>query len=71
MMVLMAGLELPHAAVHEHVRTAIDVIVHVARDGAGRRYVAAAAGCDRVGGGTAALDASLLAMLEEGRCSAG
>jgi pilus assembly protein CpaF len=71
MMVLMAGLELPHAAVHEHVRTAIDVIVHVARDGAGRRYVVGAAGCDRVDGGTVALDSRLLAVLEEGRCPPG
>ena len=70
MMVLMAGLELPHAAVREHVRTAIDVVVHVARDGAGRRHVAAVAGCDRSGGGTLPLDEKLLHRLEAGRCSA-
>ena len=70
MMVLMAGLELPHAAVREHVRTAIDVVVHVARDGAGRRHVAGVAGCDRSSGGTLPLDEKLLQLLEAGRCSA-
>ena len=70
MMVMMAGLELPHQAVREHVRTAIDVIVNVARDGSGRRYVAGAAGCDRVAGHTAPLDAELLQQLEAGRWAA-
>ena len=70
-MMLMAGLDLPHAVVREQVTAAIDVVVHVARDGAGRRYVVGAAGCDRVGGGTPALDSRLLSVLEEGRCSAG
>jgi hypothetical protein len=44
------------AAVREHVRTAIDVVVHVARDGAGRRHVAGVAGCDQGRGGTLPLD---------------
>ena len=70
MMVLMAGLELPHAAVREHVRTAIDVIVHVARDGAGRRHVAGAAGLRPGQWRHAAARRQLLQLLEAGRCSA-
>lgn len=38
-MVLMAGEDLPHAAVREQVRAAIDVIVHLARLADGRRLV--------------------------------
>ena len=32
-MVLMAGLDLPHAAVREQVPAAIDLVVHVSRGG--------------------------------------
>jgi pilus assembly protein CpaF len=46
-MVLMAGLELPHAVVREHVALGIDVVVHVARSADGQRRVAALAGQDR------------------------
>jgi pilus assembly protein CpaF len=70
MMVLMAGLELPHSAVHEHVRLAIDVVVHVARDGTGKRFVAGVAGCDRRDGGVRPLDLELLEQLRAGRCAA-
>jgi pilus assembly protein CpaF len=65
-MVLMAGLELPHAVVREHVALAIDVVVHVARGADGRRRVAAVAG--RGAGGLRALDDALLDALAEARC---
>ncbi len=67
-MVLMAGLELPHAVVREHVALGIDVVVHVARSLDGRRRVAAVAGQDRAHGGLRELDDDLLAELMEWRC---
>ena len=38
-MALMAGVELPLAAVREQVRRGIDLVVHQERDAAGRRRV--------------------------------
>lgn len=68
-MILMAGLEIPHAAVREHVRLAIDVVVHVARDVDGTRHVAALAGQEVAGGGLVALDRGSLYALVERRCA--
>jgi pilus assembly protein CpaF len=67
-MVLMAGLELPHAVVREHVALAIDVIVHVARSAHGRRRVVAVAGQNRTREALCELDEALLADLVEQRC---
>ncbi len=68
-MVLMAGLELPHAVVREHVALAIDLVVHVARGADGRRRVVAVAGWDAGRGGLRALDGALLDALAEARCA--
>jgi pilus assembly protein CpaF len=68
-MVLMAGLELPHAVVREHVALAIDLVVHVARGADGRRRVVAVAGWDAGRGGLRALDRALLDALAEARCA--
>jgi pilus assembly protein CpaF len=67
-MVLMAGLELPHAVVREHVALAIDVVVHVTRGPDGRRRVAAIAGRDPAGG-LRPLDQEGLSELAEHRCT--
>ncbi|MGN6379620.1 MAG: CpaF family protein [Gaiellales bacterium] len=69
-MVLMAGLDLPHSVVREHVGLAIDVVVHVARSADGRRRVAALAGRDRDAGTLRELGDDLLASLVESRCPA-
>ena len=70
-MVLMAGLDLPHAVVREHVGLALDVLVHVVRDAGGGRRVAAAQGLDRARGELRTLDDGLLAELIEARCPGG
>jgi pilus assembly protein CpaF len=67
-MALMAGLDLPHAAVREQVASAVDVIVHLVRDGDGSRRVrfVDARGRD---GQLHMLDARLLDELRERRCA--
>jgi pilus assembly protein CpaF len=47
---LMADVALPHAAVRAQVASAIDVVIHLERDRAGSRRVAAAGEVVRVGG---------------------
>ena len=39
-LVLLAGVGLPHGAVRDHLRSAVDLIVHIARDASGRRHIA-------------------------------
>jgi pilus assembly protein CpaF len=68
-MVLMAGLELPHAVVHENVVLAVDIVVHVTRSVDGRRRVALAQGIDRRHGHLADLDDELLGALIGARCA--
>jgi len=67
-MALMAGLDLPHLAVREQVASAVDVIVHLVRDGDGSRRVrfVDARGRD---GQLHMLDARLLDELSERRCA--
>jgi pilus assembly protein CpaF len=48
---LMAGVGLPHSAVREQVASAIDLVVHQARAGDGRRRVESVAEVVRVAGG--------------------
>jgi pilus assembly protein CpaF len=67
-MVLMAGLDLPHAAVREQVRAAIDVVVHLARGADGSRAIRWIDGRDP-GGNLRPLDGDLLGPLVEARCS--
>jgi pilus assembly protein CpaF len=67
-MVLMAGLDLPHAVVREHVALALDVVVHVSRSADGRRRVASVAGRDRAAGTLCELDGQLLEELVGARC---
>jgi pilus assembly protein CpaF len=67
-MMLMAGLELPHAAAREQVAAAVDVVVQVIRSADGHRSVRAVEGQDREAGGLRALDAALLADLRSRRC---
>ena len=66
-MALMAGLDLPHVAVREQVVAAVDVIVHLVRDGDGSRRVRFVDGCGP-SGRLEMLDARLLAELGERRC---
>ena len=70
MMVLMAGLELPHEAVTRHVRAAVDLVVHVARESTGRRVVAAAVAADRDNGAEVPLDEAVLERLRAERRAA-
>ena len=67
-MALMAGLDLPHVAVREQVASAVDVVVHLVRDGDGSRRVrfVDARGRD---GQLHMLDARLLGELRERRCA--
>jgi pilus assembly protein CpaF len=67
-MALMAGLDLPHAAVREQVRAAIDVVVHLARSADGSRAVRWIEGHEP-GGRLCPLDSDLLGRLVEARCS--
>jgi pilus assembly protein CpaF len=66
-MALMAGLDLPHIAVREQVAAAVDVIVHLVRDGDGARRVRFVDGRGR-DGGLHMLDDRLLGELLERRC---
>jgi len=66
-MALMAGLELPHSAVREQVRVAIDVVVHLVRTAEGARIVRSIDGREP-GGGLRPLDDRLLRTLVEARC---
>ena len=66
-MALMAGLDLPHVAVREQVAAAVDVIVHLVRDGDGARRVRFVDGRGR-DGGLHMLDHRLLGELLERRC---
>jgi pilus assembly protein CpaF len=67
-MALMAGLDLPHVAVREQVASAVDVIVHLVRDGDGSRRVRFVDGRGR-DGQLHMLDARLLGELGERRCA--
>jgi pilus assembly protein CpaF len=66
-MALMAGLDLPHSAVREQVRAAIDVVVHLVRTADGARVVRRVDGRD-AGAGLRGLDVELLGRLVEERC---
>ena len=66
-MALMAGLDLPHVAVREQVAAAVDVIVHLVREGDGSRRVRFVDGRGR-DGRLQMLDARLLGELLERRC---
>ena len=66
-MALMAGLDLPHAAVREQVGAAVDVVVHLSRTAAGARVVRSVEGRDPAGGGLRDLDDGLLRRLAAGR----
>jgi pilus assembly protein CpaF len=66
-MALMAGLELPHSAVREQVRAAIDVVVHLVRTAEGERVVRSIDG-RHPDGGLRPLDDRLLSRLAEARC---
>jgi pilus assembly protein CpaF len=68
-MMLMAGLDLPHAVVREQVTAAVDVVVHVSRQADGRRSVRTIAGRDRDSGELLPLTDALAAALMDERCS--
>jgi pilus assembly protein CpaF len=70
-MALMAGVDLPHAAVREQVEAAVDLVVHVARGADGSRRVRFVEGQDRDRGMLRPLDAHLLRRLTETRCANG
>jgi pilus assembly protein CpaF len=67
-MALMAGVELPHAAVREQVAASVDVVAHLVRGADGRRRLARLVGRRLDGDGVAALDAALVERLAEHRC---
>ena len=67
-MVLMAGLELPHAAAREQVSAAVDVVVQLARSADGHRFVRMMAGQDRSGSVLRPLDLASVEQLVEERC---
>jgi pilus assembly protein CpaF len=50
-MALMGGVEVPHVAVREQVASAVHAVVHLVRDGDGRRRVAEIRAVERDGGG--------------------
>jgi hypothetical protein len=64
----MAGLELPHSAVREQVRAAIDVVVHLVRTADGTRLVRWIDGRGP-DGALRPLDDQLLGRLTEVRCA--
>jgi pilus assembly protein CpaF len=68
-MALMGGVDLPHAAVREQLRSAIDVVVHIARSADGERKVRFVDGRARTG--LRPLDRRLLRDLREERCGSG
>jgi pilus assembly protein CpaF len=51
LLALMAGLELPHAAVREQVASAFDIVVQVARRSDGARCLVSVHGVEREGRG--------------------
>ena len=61
---LMAGVGLPHAAVREQVASAVDLVVHQARESDGRRIVQAVTEVVRVAGGVGTRE-----LLADGRLS--
>ena len=67
-MMLMAGIELPHAAAREQVAAAIDVVVQLARDASGSRWVRRLDGRDRTCGELRGLDRDLVSILIQQRC---
>jgi pilus assembly protein CpaF len=67
MMALMAGLDLPHVAVREQVMAAVDVVIHLVREGDGSRRVRFVDGRSR-DGRLEMVDSRLLAELLERRC---
>jgi pilus assembly protein CpaF len=68
-MALMAGLDLPHSAVREQVRAAIDVVVHLVRTAEGARVVRSIDGRNPQAG-LRPLDDGLLRRLVDARCPA-
>lgn len=58
---LLAEVGLPLAAVREHVASALDLVVHVARDAAGRRQVVEVAEVLAPSAGSATLGSRRLA----------
>jgi pilus assembly protein CpaF len=68
-MALMGGVDLPHAAVREQLRSAVDVVVHIARSADGERKVRFVDGRARTG--LRPLDRRLLRDLREERCGSG
>jgi pilus assembly protein CpaF len=66
-MALMSGLDLPHSAIREQVRAAIDVVVHLVRSADGARTIRWIEGRDPVVG-LRPLDDAVLARLAEERC---
>jgi pilus assembly protein CpaF len=66
-MALMAGLDLPHSAVREQVRAAIDVVVHLVRTADGARKVRWIDGRDAAGE-LRPMEPDLLSRLVEARC---
>jgi pilus assembly protein CpaF len=50
-MALMAGVDLPHGAIRESIATAVHVVVHVDRQGDGRRVVSEIAAVEPAGDG--------------------
>ena len=62
---LMAGVGLPHAAVREQVASAVDLVVHQARQAGGSRAVTAIAEVVRVAGGAGTRE-----LLHDGRVAA-
>ena len=65
LLALMAGLELPHAAVREQVASAFDVVVQVARRRDGERRLVSIHGVERTRPGLAARPAAAV----EARCA--
>lgn len=63
-LVLLAGVGLPHEAVRDHLRAAVDMIVHIARDAAGRRRVVEVA--EVVGPATARIGAATRPLAVDG-----
>ena len=67
-MALMGGVDLPHAAIREQLQSAVDLVVHVARQRDGHRAVRYVEGRRRATGELRPLDARLLDELIDGRC---
>jgi pilus assembly protein CpaF len=67
-MALMAGVDLPHAAVREQVAVSIDVVAHLVRDAGGERRLAQLLAREPGRGRLQPLDAALIERLAEQRC---